>query len=171
MVDIIFNQDNNFFVYVGIHLKLNKNVFKNINHVFRVQVVLIMSDKINKPCYFYNTGGCYNNDGSPKTADQCKYLHIKVDEPLEKPQHLKPPCKFYHLRRYCRNVWCIFGHAELSKERWEKYFPQHPYPGGGYGNKSEYVWDGNKSEELNNKQIKATILMLLLQLIDTLPEE
>ena len=26
-----------------------------------------MTEKIHKPCYFFNTGGCYHNDGRIKT--------------------------------------------------------------------------------------------------------
>ena len=93
------------------------------------------------PCFFYNTGGCYNKDGSVKTQDQCKYQHILVDYPMEKGQHLKAPCKYYHLRGFCKNPYCLFGHLELSNEKWGWYFPQHAYPGKNYS--KNYKWNTN----------------------------
>lgn len=131
-----------------------------------------MNKKIQKPCYFYNTGGCYNDDGTPKSEDQCRYLHYKVNEPLEKPQHLKPPCKYYHLRRHCNNSYCVFGHAELSLDRWQKYFPNHEYPGHDYTRNGEYSWSTypptpaasvSPQPETNARQLKTAILLMLLK--------
>lgn len=120
-----------------------------------------MMNKINKPCFFYNTGGCYHDNGKEKTAIECKYLHVHVTEPLEKPQHLKPPCKFYHLRGSCTNPYCVFGHSELSKDRWHKYFPGHQYPGHGYGHSKDFDW---RVEEVDNNREK--VINMILQLLD-----
>ncbi len=137
-----------------------------------------MSDKIHKPCYFYNTGGCYHSDGTVKTGEQCKYLHVKINEPLEKPQHLKPPCKFYHLRAHCKNLYCVFGHCELSTSRWTRFFPAHRYPGFDYTRRC--IWIGERSTDIrtytpplstNVKQVKATILILMLKMLDELDGE
>jgi len=129
-----------------------------------------MNKKIQKPCYFYNTGGCYNSDGSPKSEQDCKYLHVKVIEPLEKPQHLKPPCKYYHLRKICNNSCCVFGHSELSYDRWTQYFPTHEYPGKDYTRAEQYVWEKDydrsvspQSPEYSDKQLERTILLMLLR--------
>ena len=135
-----------------------------------------MVDKITKPCYFFNTGGCYHSDGRVKTEQECKYLHVKVKEPLEKPQHLKPPCKYYHLRGHCKNICCVFGHSELTPERWYKYFPSHIHPGSEYTKTSKFIWDATRIEEPrahpenNANQIKAIILMMMLQMLDEIPE-
>ncbi len=88
--------------------------------------------KIQEPCFFYNTGGCYNPDGSPKSEAECKYLHTQINKPVEKGQHLRAPCKYYHLRGECKNKLCLFGHIELSYQKWTWYFPNHFYPGKGY---------------------------------------
>nr|QBK87393.1 MAG: hypothetical protein LCMAC201_03030 [Marseillevirus LCMAC201] len=133
-----------------------------------------MVDKISKPCYFYNTGGCYHSDGTVKSAAECKYIHVKVTEPLEKPQHLKPPCKYYHLRGHCQNVYCVFGHSELSVERWKKYFFTHNYPGLRYTSTDQFNWDGVQTTArppgINVNYVKTTILMIMLQLLDDLSE-
>ncbi|KKL66009.1 hypothetical protein LCGC14_2149270 [marine sediment metagenome] len=138
-----------------------------------------MADKIQKPCYFYNTGGCYHSDGAVKSEAKCKYLHVKVNEPLEKPQHLKAPCKYYHLRGHCKNSYCVFGHSELSAERWEKYFPTHNYPGMEYTRTGRFNWDGKQPltepqmppSGTNVNQVKTTILMMMLQMLDELSNE
>jgi len=143
--------------------------------------------KINKPCYFYNTGGCYNIDGTEKKEEDCKYLHIKIIEPLEKPQHLKAPCKYYHLRGYCSNRYCIFGHSELSEDRWKKYFPSKNYPGVGYckdfklcfqqpnsplysdydvNNHINSTIQSKFNTEIDINQIKKTLLMLMMNLVE-----
>jgi len=129
--------------------------------------------KIQKPCYFYNTGGCYNDNGTPKSESDCKYLHCKINEPLEKPQHLKPPCKYYHLRKICTNNYCVFGHCELSYERWLQYFPTHEYPGQDYTINNNHIWETNVENENetknlgdNKKQLKTAILLMLLQNMD-----
>jgi len=93
------------------------------------------------PCWFYNTGGCYDDYGNPKNQEHCKYLHIKLDHPMEKPQHLKIPCRYYHLYKKCLNACCTYGHCELSEQKWEKYFPTNKYPGQFYA--MNYHWDGN----------------------------
>ena len=138
-----------------------------------------MTDKIQKPCYFFNTGGCYHSDGSVKSEADCKYLHVTVKEPLEKPQHLKPPCKYYHLRGHCKNAYCVFGHSEISADRWEKYFPTHPYPGPDYSRTDKFNWDGTQNMEPRVPtppvtivtQAKTIILMRILQMLDELPDE
>jgi hypothetical protein len=145
-----------------------------------------MTEKIHKACYFYNTGGCYHNDGRIKTAEECKYLHVSVSKPLEKPQHLKPPCKYYHLRGHCKDTFCVFGHSELSEERWHKYFSTHQYPGINYTHGDNFVWSGSavagnglnsvsgveepQTQEHTIKKVKATLLLLMLQMLDDLPE-
>ncbi len=132
-----------------------------------------MAEKIQKPCYFFNTGGCYHSDGRIKTEQECKYLHVGINEPLEKPQHLKPACKYYHLRGHCKNPYCVFGHSELSSERWNKFFPTHIYPGSDYTKTDKFNWDGKQievqtpsSSETNVNQVKAAILMMMLQMLD-----
>ena len=133
-------------------------------------------------CYFYNTGGCYNSDGTVKSQGQCQYRHIKFNGPMEKPQHLKPPCKYYHIRKYCKDPYCVFGHSELTHERWPRYFPTHPYPGTNYSTSGKIKWVNTTttepstevmqtsvtiSQSLEKKnRVKATILKLMLQVLD-----
>lgn len=129
------------------------------------------SDKIQKPCYFYNTGGCYKADGTLKSADECLYLHVRVDEPMKKPQHLKPPCKYFHLRKHCNNPYCMFGHTDLPKDRWLKYFPTHAYPGLDYSKRYHCIWH-NKSDNTHSSYFdinlfRASFLMILLRILDT----
>ena len=93
--------------------------------------------KGNYPCYFYNTGGCYDAKGVPKPAAKCKFAHIKVRGVMSKPQHLKPPCKYYHLNKKCTNSYCIYGHTELTRHRWRQFF-REKYPGPGYT--QSYTW-------------------------------
>lgn len=124
-----------------------------------------MNSKINKPCYFYNTGGCYNSQGKLKSDGECKYLHVKVQEPLEKPQHLKAPCKFFHLRGCCKNPYCVFGHVELSKQRWEKYFSSKPYPGSGYSSNYIRFQIQDKIDE-QPADVKSTLLLFMLKLLN-----
>lgn len=90
------------------------------------------NNKVNRPCFFYNTGGCFHKNGFPKKDNECKYMHVKVDYPMEKGQHLRAPCKYFHLGRMCKNPSCMFGHTELSYEKWNWYFPNHFYPGKEY---------------------------------------
>lgn len=97
-----------------------------------------MSQK-SQPCFFYNTGGCFNSDGTPKHESKCKYSHIHVDEPLERPQDLLKPCNYYHLTGYCVNAYCQYGHVELSKHKWHKFYPDIPYIGTGYSHNC--VWN------------------------------
>jgi hypothetical protein len=127
-----------------------------------------MNSKINKPCYFYNTGGCFNPNGSLKSNNDCKYLHIKVNEPLEKPQHLKAPCKYYHLRGYCKNPYCAFGHIELSKHRWQKYFNNKIFPGENYT--TNFIWlkalETQEEPTIQSGDVKATLLMFMLNLLE-----
>jgi len=40
--------------------------------------------KINEPCWFYNTSGCKNKDGSEKKDHECKYMHVKSNN-VRKP--------------------------------------------------------------------------------------
>ena len=81
------------------------------------------------PCYFYNTGGCFHANGTVKESQECKYLHVKVDCPMEKPEHLRPPCRFYHLRGFCIKEDCMFGHSDITEKKWKYYFGTAPWPG------------------------------------------
>lgn len=113
-----------------------------------------------EPCYFYNTGGCYHKDGREKTQKECQYLHIKLDSPMERPQHLKTPCRYYHLSGHCKNPYCRFGHSELPRYRWYRFFDS-PYLGRGYS--QACVWDRLKTED---EQIKETILRMIESLLN-----
>lgn len=82
-----------------------------------------------EPCFFHNMGGCERDD--------CKYLHIRVDRIIEKPQDIKTPCKYYHLNGICKNVGCRYGHVQLAKYRWNNYFAKN-YPGKNYN--KDFIW-------------------------------
>lgn len=115
--------------------------------------------KINKPCYFYNTGGCFNKDGSIKDDCDCKYNHIYIDKPLDKPQHLRPPCKFYHLNKKCYNIYCSFGHIPLLLHKWYKSYPNIPYP----ERYNEHIWYSDYNLSLMElEQLRRRILILIL---------
>lgn len=112
-----------------------------------------------RPCYFYNTGGCYHHDGSEKTAKECLYEHVLLDFPMERPQHLRRPCRYYHLGGYCRDPFCSFGHNELLPDKWARYFGQE-YPGRGYSHNC--VWKQYQEDE----QIKQTIMKMVKGVLD-----
>ena len=87
------------------------------------------NDKISEPCWFYNNGGCRHKDGSEKTAEECKYLHI-YSENVKRPPHLsiKKPCDKYNLEGECR--WhdnCKYSHRNLNPDDWSRYYPGIPY--------------------------------------------
>lgn len=87
------------------------------------------SEKISEPCWFFNNGGCKHKDGSEKTADECKYLHI-YSENVKRPPHLstKKPCDKYNLEGECN--WgdnCKYSHRSLTTDEWARYYPQIPF--------------------------------------------
>jgi len=104
--------------------------------------------KIPEPCFFHNTGGCYFSDGTPKSSKDCNFLHISVDYPVEKPQHLKIPCIYYHLQKNCTNEYCKYGHSELSENRWKRTF-ESEYPGQYYALKCKWSKNRNTTEEVS----------------------
>lgn len=104
--------------------------------------------KINKPCYFYNTGGCYWSD------TQCKFMHVLIDKPMEKPQDLKRPCIFYHLKKSCNNIYCNYGHVELSQKKWIRHFPGYQYPGILYSINCYWIKDNYKDNSLENNNLE-----------------
>ena len=113
------------------------------------------------PCYFYNTGGCY-------WGDKCKFNHIAIEKPMERPQSLRYPCMFYHLKGSCNNIYCIHGHSELSEKKWKKYFPQFQYPGVLYTLKCNWQgltvnsWD-SPNDEINYKKMRTIIINYIFQ--------
>lgn len=114
-----------------------------------------------QPCFFFNTGGCFNKDGTVKT--NCKYKHVIVDYPIERPQHTKPPCKYFHLHKHCKNESCTFGHVELNQYNWEKYFARK-WPGKGYS--ANCVWKELPGAESPAVDFKITLLMILYNLLN-----
>jgi hypothetical protein len=121
-----------------------------------------------EPCFFFNTGGCFHYNGSIKKPSECPFDHIKVDHPLEKPQQYRPPCKYYHLRGFCSNSECIFGHVEIASYKWNRYF-NIDYPGYGYTQNCGWVGKSPikiKSQNEKIKEVKTTILMILFNLLD-----
>ncbi len=86
-------------------------------------------EKINEPCWFYNTIGCKNKDGSEKSDKECKYLHIKSTN-VKRPTHLiiKRPCDKYNLEGSCKwGECCKYSHKPLEEEDWSKYYPNIPF--------------------------------------------
>jgi len=86
-------------------------------------------DKIDEPCWFYNNGGCRHKDGTEKTAEQCKYLHL-YSENVKRPPHLntKKPCDKFNLEGECK--WhdnCKYSHRNLIPEEWSRFYPGIPY--------------------------------------------
>lgn len=89
----------------------------------------VVTEKIQQPCWFYNHGGCKHKDGTEKTADECKYLHI-LHKDIQRPPHLstRKPCDKYNLEGECK--WyddCKYSHRNLSPEEWSIYYPDIPY--------------------------------------------
>ena len=85
--------------------------------------------KIDKPCWWFNKGGCSKSD-----AD-CIYQHV-IDPSLRKPIHLQHPCVWMHLRSTgsCRNGRSCGGDHdyELTAEEWKHHYPTAQFPGEGY---------------------------------------
>lgn len=87
------------------------------------------SEKISEPCWFFNNGGCRHKDGSNKTADECKYLHVS-SENVKRPPHLSSckPCDKYNLEGECK--WfdnCKYSHRVLTNEEWNVNYPTIPF--------------------------------------------
>jgi hypothetical protein len=86
-------------------------------------------DKINQPCWFYNTGGCKNKDGSEKKEEECRYLHI-ISPTITRPQHINPsrPCDKFNLEGFCKfGDYCKYSHRNLSPDEWEVFYKDIPY--------------------------------------------
>lgn len=116
--------------------------------------------KINKPCFFFNTGGCFFSNGQVRPESHCKYRHIHVSSPIQKPQFYKFPCKYFHLSRQCKKFNCNFGHIELSPARWLKYFPDNKYPGKNYVTKFHHKWySKNPNKNWINKDLNCLIIL------------
>jgi len=86
-------------------------------------------ERISEPCWFYNNGGCRHKDGSSKSAEECKYLHI-YSENVKRPPHLstKKPCDKFNLEGECN--WgdnCKYSHRTLSPEEWQRYYPTESF--------------------------------------------
>ena len=86
-------------------------------------------NKISEPCWFYNNGGCRHKDGTEKTAEECKYLHLYSDN-VKRPPHLntRKPCDKYNLEGECK--WhdnCKYSHRNLTPEEWSRFYPGIPY--------------------------------------------
>lgn len=87
--------------------------------------------KINEPCWFYNTGGCKNPDGSEKLEEDCKYQHTYSDN-VKKPIHLTviKPCDKFNLEGTCK--WdenCKYSHRTLTETEWKQFYHGIPYQG------------------------------------------
>lgn len=87
------------------------------------------NDKISEPCWFYNNGGCRHKDGTEKTAEECKYMHL-YSENVKRPPHLstKKPCDKYNLEGECK--WhdnCKYSHRNLTPDEWSRFYPGIPY--------------------------------------------
>ncbi len=87
------------------------------------------NDKISEPCWFYNNGGCRHKDGTEKTAEECKYLHL-YSENVKRPPHLstKKPCDKFNLEGECK--WydnCKYSHRNLTPDEWSRFYPGIPY--------------------------------------------
>lgn len=85
--------------------------------------------KIKSPCWYFNTGGCRNKDGTPKSEENCKYLHVYSPH-IQRPHHIAPnkPCDKYNLEGYCKwGDYCKYLHKSLTQEEWETFYPNIPY--------------------------------------------
>lgn len=85
--------------------------------------------KINQPCWFFNTGGCKNKDGSDKQESECKYLHI-LTPTIVRPSHINPtkPCDKYNLEGYCKfGDYCKYSHRNLTQQEWNDTYPNIPF--------------------------------------------
>ena len=87
------------------------------------------NSKISEPCWFYNNGGCKNRDGTEKTSEECKYLHL-LCENVKRPPHLstRKPCDKYNLEGECK--WhdnCKYSHRNLTPDEWSRFYPGMPY--------------------------------------------
>nr|QBK87601.1 MAG: hypothetical protein LCMAC201_05140 [Marseillevirus LCMAC201] len=86
-------------------------------------------DKISEPCWFYNNGGCRHKDGTEKTSEECKYLHI-YSENVKRPPHLstRKPCDKFNLEGECKwHDGCKYSHRNLTPEEWSRFYPEIPY--------------------------------------------
>ena len=105
---------------------LNENLFLRNEEDIRIRS---NSEKIKSPCWYYNTGGCRNKDGTSKNEEDCKYLHVYSPH-IQRPQHISPnkPCDKYNLEGYCKwGEYCKYLHKNLSQDEWETYYPGIPY--------------------------------------------
>jgi len=90
---------------------------------------IFFKDKIKSPCWYYNTGGCKNKDGSNKKEEDCKYLHVYSPH-IQKPQHITQtkPCDKFNLEGHCKwGDYCKYLHKNLSQEEWDTFYPGIPY--------------------------------------------
>jgi len=85
-------------------------------------------NKIKEPCWFYNTTGCKNKDGSEKSDSDCKYMHVHVAN-VKKPLHInQKPCSKYNIDGFCK--WkdsCLYSHKDLDMNEWSSQFPNIPH--------------------------------------------
>jgi len=91
---------------------------------------IFFKDKIKSPCWYYNTGGCKNKDGSNKKEEDCKYLHVYSPHTLQRPQHITQtkPCDKFNLEGHCKwGDYCKYLHKNLSQEEWDTFYPGIPY--------------------------------------------
>lgn len=85
--------------------------------------------KIFQPCWYYNTGGCKNKDGTDKSENDCRYLHIHSSN-ITRPANINPtkPCDKYNLEGFCKfNDYCKYSHRNLTQEEWDQNYPNIPY--------------------------------------------
>ncbi len=85
--------------------------------------------KIKEPCWFFNTGGCKNRDGTDKPESECKYIHVYSNN-IKRPPHLSPvrPCDKHNIEGYCRwGDYCKYSHRNLSQEEWGQFYPNVPF--------------------------------------------
>ena len=85
--------------------------------------------KIQSPCWFYNNGGCRHKNGTEKTENECKYLHIYANN-VQRPSHLtsQKPCDKMNLEGVCKwKEQCKYSHRILNEEEWKEYYSDIPY--------------------------------------------
>lgn len=85
--------------------------------------------KINQPCWFFNTGGCKNKNGTDKKEEDCRYLHI-ISPSVTKPIHINPskPCDKHNLEGFCKfGEYCKYSHRNLTQEEWSNFYSNIPY--------------------------------------------
>jgi hypothetical protein len=89
----------------------------------------LSSQKIQQPCWFFNTMGCHDKHGNPKPDHDCKYLHVYSPD-ISRPIHISPtkPCDKFNLEGYCKfNDYCKYSHKNLTQEEWETHYVNIPY--------------------------------------------